>query len=40
MKVQLDPALVSPLIVYLASDGAKELTGQDLLRGRRAGSPR
>ena len=27
MKVQLDPALVSPLIVYLASDLAKDHNG-------------
>src|SRR5262249_45633400 len=28
MKAQLDPALVSPLIVFLASDRAKDLTGR------------
>jgi NAD(P)-dependent dehydrogenase (short-subunit alcohol dehydrogenase family) len=33
MKVQLNPALVSPLIVYLASDQAKELTGKTFFVG-------
>jgi len=33
MKVQLDPKLVSPLIVYLASDDAKELTGRTFYVG-------
>ena len=33
MKVQLNPALVSPLIVYLASDSAKELTGKTFFVG-------
>jgi NAD(P)-dependent dehydrogenase (short-subunit alcohol dehydrogenase family) len=33
MKVQLNPALVSPLIVYLASDDAKELTGKTFFVG-------
>jgi NAD(P)-dependent dehydrogenase (short-subunit alcohol dehydrogenase family) len=33
MKVQLDPVLVSPLIVYLASDDAKELTGRTFYVG-------
>ena len=33
MKVQLNPALVSPLIVYLASDEAKELTGKTFFVG-------
>lgn len=33
MKVQLDPALVSPLIVYLASDEAAELTGRTFYVG-------
>jgi NAD(P)-dependent dehydrogenase (short-subunit alcohol dehydrogenase family) len=33
MKVQLNPALVSPLIVYLASDDAKELTGKTFYVG-------
>jgi hypothetical protein len=32
-KVQLNPALVSPLIVYLASDQAKELTGKTFFVG-------
>src|SRR5262245_21326375 len=33
MKVQLNPALVSPLIVYLASDDARELTGKTFYVG-------
>ena len=33
MKVQLNPALVSPLIVYLASEQAKELTGKTFFVG-------
>ncbi len=33
MKVQLNPALVSPLIVYLASDQAVELTGRTFYVG-------
>ena len=33
MKVQLNPALVSPLIVYLSSDGAKDLTGKTFFVG-------
>ena len=33
MKVKLNPALVSPLIVYLASDQAKELTGKTFYVG-------
>ena len=33
MKMQLNPALVSPLIVYLASDQAKELTGKTFFVG-------
>jgi NAD(P)-dependent dehydrogenase (short-subunit alcohol dehydrogenase family) len=33
MKVQLNPALVSPLIVYLASDQAKEITGKTFFVG-------
>ena len=33
MKVQLNPALVSPLIVYLSSDDAKELTGKTFYVG-------
>ena len=32
-KVQLNPALVSPLIVYLASDSAKEITGKTFFVG-------
>ena len=33
MKVQLNPALVSPLIVYLSSEQAKELTGKTFFVG-------
>ena len=33
MKVQLNPALVSPLIVYLSSEQAKELTGKTFFIG-------
>jgi NAD(P)-dependent dehydrogenase (short-subunit alcohol dehydrogenase family) len=32
-RAQLDPALVSPLIVYLASDRAKDITGKTFLAG-------
>jgi NAD(P)-dependent dehydrogenase (short-subunit alcohol dehydrogenase family) len=33
MRVKLNPALVSPLIVYLASDRAKDLTGKTFFVG-------
>jgi len=33
MRAQLDPALVSPLIVYLASDQGKEINGKTFLVG-------
>jgi NAD(P)-dependent dehydrogenase (short-subunit alcohol dehydrogenase family) len=33
MKVALNPALVSPLVVYLASDQAKEITGRTFYVG-------
>src|SRR5258707_12176976 len=35
MRVKLNPALGSPLIVYLASDRAKDLTGRSFLAGAR-----
>ena len=33
MKARLDPGLVSPLVVYLASDLAKDLTGKTFFVG-------
>ena len=33
MKARMDPALVSPLVVYLASDLSKDLTGKTFFVG-------